>query len=486
MRDELLERAEPVAHPRRVLEAEVSGKAGELLPGQRHRVHGVVQLEPVERARRELRAPLAAERPERTRLRHDLPALFAALEVDVALGPRGTRVGRRAQLAEEAELLERGLELRPEHAPLHAVERPEGRLDRGALSSTREVRAQARAQVARLADVEHRAVAVVEEVDAGQGRSARDEGALRAELPRARRRQRDEIADGAGAALLREAHEPDEDLRGGDRIRKRAVAWLDRHAEEMRELPQRDALAPAGEQAAREPDGVEDGRGAAAARQTLDRAVEERHVEASVVRDERGVARELEETPERELDARRLPEVLLPDSGQRRDEARQRGARIDERLERVDDLERAHAHGPDLADAAGLRGEPGRLEVEDDELGLLERHVRVRIVREADARPDEGKPRVAVDDVAEERAGERGRGPLEREQHPRRLVRADRTVPRLHELDEPVGGIERELHRSSLDEHTFAYKTGQKRSQKRRKGRLLLEEPALVGISCGA
>ena len=197
-------------------------------------------------------------------------------------------------------------------------------------------------------------------------------------------------------------------------------------------------------------------------------------VEARVVRDERRVARELEKAPERELDARRPPQVLLPDPGQRGDEAGQRGAGVDERLERVDDLERAHAHRTDLADAAGLRGEPGRLEVEDDELGLLERHVRVRIVREPDARPDEGEPRVAVDDVAEQRAGERDRGPLEREQHASGLVRADRPVPRLHELDEPVGGVERELHRSSLDEHTFALQDRARNgSQKRRKGRLL-------------
>ena len=93
-----------------------------------------------------------------------------------------------------------------------------------------------------------------------------------------------------------------------------------------------------------------------------------------------------------------------------------------------DDLERPHPHRTDLADAAVLRGQPGRLQVEDDELRVLQRHVRVRIVREPDPRPDEGEPRVAVDDVVEERAGERDRGPLEREQHASGLLRRDRAV----------------------------------------------------------
>ena len=160
-------------------------------------IRRVVDLEPVERPRRELGAPLAAERPERPRLRHDPPALVPPLEIDVPLRPGRARVRRRAQLPEKPELLERGLELRPEHAPLDAVERPEGRLDRRSLPSAREVRAQARAQIAGLADVEHRPLAVVEEVDARRGRRARDERALRAELPRPRRCERHEVADRA-------------------------------------------------------------------------------------------------------------------------------------------------------------------------------------------------------------------------------------------------------------------------------------------------
>jgi hypothetical protein len=41
------------------------------------------------------------------------------------------------------------------------------------------------------------------------------------------------------------------------------------------------------------------------------------------------------------------------------------------------------------------------------------------------------------------------------EQTARGLLRSDRSPPLLHELDEPVGGIESELHADMLGEHTF-------------------------------
>ena len=81
------------------------------------------------------------------------------------------------------------------------------------------------------------------------------------------------------------------------------MARLARRAEEVRELAQREALAPPVQQAAREPDGVDDGRGDPPAGQALDRTVEEADVEAGVVRGERRVAREREEPPDRQLRA---------------------------------------------------------------------------------------------------------------------------------------------------------------------------------------
>ena len=218
----------------------------------------------------------------------------------------------------------------------------------------------------------------------------------------------------------------------------------------MRERGEREALAPALEKPPREPDRVDDRRRDAPAGEPLDLALEEREVEARVVRDERRVAREAEEAADGQLRARRPPQVGVADPGERGDVGRERRARVDERLERVLDRERADAHRADLADAAAARGEPGRLEVEDDELGVLDQDVGVRRVGEPDARAEPGEPRVALDDVLEQRAGERSRRPLEREEHVRRVVRSDRPAPSLHELDEPIRSIERELHARRL------------------------------------
>ena len=223
---------------------------------------------------------------------------------------------------------------------------------------------------------------------------------------------------------------------------------LRRDAEEVREVGEREAPAPPVQEPAREPDGVEDRRGHAPAGHALDLPLEEAHVEARVVRDERRVAGEGEEAPNRDLGARCPPQVGLADSGEGGDEGRERGARIDQRLERVDDLEAANANGADLADPVAGRRESRRLQVEDDELGVLDRDLCVRLACETDPRAEPGEPGVAVDDVGEQRASERRGSALEREQDARRLLHAHRRPPRLHELDQAIGGVEGELHRS--------------------------------------
>src|SRR5213076_2637426 len=97
------------------------------------------------------------------------------------------------------QLLERGFELRAEHAPLHPVERAERGLHRGPLPLGPEVRAKSRAQIACAADVEHLVVRVAEEVDAGPLRRAEREMPLPVHAPRSRGGELDEIADGACA-----------------------------------------------------------------------------------------------------------------------------------------------------------------------------------------------------------------------------------------------------------------------------------------------
>src|SRR5438093_312057 len=89
------------------------------------------------RARRRPRAerplPAAPQRAELARFRADDDAVAAAAEVDVAVGSELARVCGRTQLADQAQLLERGLQLGAEHAPLDLLDRPERRLDGGAL-----------------------------------------------------------------------------------------------------------------------------------------------------------------------------------------------------------------------------------------------------------------------------------------------------------------------------------------------------------------
>ena len=119
------------------------------------------------------------------------------------------------------------------------------------------------------------------------------------------------------------------------------MARVGRRAEEVRELREREALAAAVQQAPREPDGVDDGRGDAPAGEALDGVVEEPDVEAGVVRGERRVAGEREEAADRELRPGRAAQLGVAQAGQARDRRRQRDARVDERLERLGDLERA-------------------------------------------------------------------------------------------------------------------------------------------------
>ena len=142
------------------------------------------------------------------------------------------------QLADEAELLERSLELGAEDAPLDPLRRAECRLNCGSLAVAAEVRPQPRAQVSRPADVEHLVVAAAEEVDAGPGRSAEREVALVHQPAAPCRGERAEIRDRPRAALLCEPDEREEQLGGCARVGQRAMARARVGADEPRELPE--------------------------------------------------------------------------------------------------------------------------------------------------------------------------------------------------------------------------------------------------------
>ena len=82
----------------------------------------------------------------------------------------------------------------------------------------------------------------------------------------------------------------------------------------------------------------------------------------------------------------------------------------------------------------------------------------MRLTREPDASPEPAEAGISCDDVREQRARDRGRRSIEREEDARGLLGVDGTVACLDELDEPIRGIEGKLHPSSLYEHMFAFK----------------------------
>ncbi len=263
---------------------------------------------------------------------------------------------------------------------------------------------------------------------------------------RARSRELDHFRERPCTAFLREPEEGDDDLGRREGVRQRAVTRLGRGTEEVRELREREPLAPAVQEPSREPHRVDHRRGHASARQTLHRVVEEADVEARVVRGERCVAGEREEPPDGDLGSRRAAQLHIAETGQPRDGRRKRDAGLYERLERLGDLERRDAHGADLADAVARGGQPRRLEIENDELRILDEDVLVGAACESDATAEPGEPGVAVHDVGEERVDERRRCALEREEHARGLLDSDGPAPRVDQLHEAVGGVEGELH----------------------------------------
>ena len=170
---------------------------------------------------------------------------------------------------------------------------------------------------------------------------------------------------------------------------------------------------------------------------------------------ERRVAGESEEAADRQLGSRCRAELDVAQPGEARDRRRQRHAGADESLEGLGDLESPNARRADLADPVARGGQSRGLEVEDDERRVLDDDLFAASVGEPDPRTEPGEPRVALDDVREQRVGERRRRPLERKQRPSGVLGSDRSPPRLDQLDEAVGGVERELHAQSLYEHMF-------------------------------
>ena len=213
----------------------------------------------------------------------------------------------------QAQLLERGLELRAELAPLDPLERAERRLDRGPLAAAREVRAEPRAEVSRLADVEHGVVPVAEEVD------ARACAALRRRAP---------ASSAAGARAARRARAPPRacarlaPARAREaRSRISAVASASGSARWHGEVavPKKCASAASEKRSLRRWRSLRASQTVsstgAATRRPERRSTSpsrKRDVEARVVRRERGVAREREEAADGHLRPRGAAQVGAP------------------------------------------------------------------------------------------------------------------------------------------------------------------------------
>ena len=312
---------------------------------------------------------------------------------------------------------------------------------------------------------------VAEEVDAGQRRRAERERALAVDAAPPRRRQLDEVGDRARAALLRETDQLEQDLGGRLRIRQRAVARARARPEEVRERGEPEARRAAGEQAAREPDRVDDGRGEPPAAEAQHRRVEERHVEARVVRDEHRVAGELEEARRRErrrCGARRRSRSSIPVSAAICSGSRSRG------LTSVCNVDASSSASMRTAPISQICERPGespvvsRSTTQNAASSSSRAPRRAAGERDAAAAPREPRIRRATTSSSSDRAmpfGQVG----EREERAGRLLDRNRAAPLLDELDEPVRGIEPKLHPSDA-RRTYV-------RVQARKGRPLLGRP---------
>ena len=364
----------------------------------------------------------------------------------MTVGPRAARVRRWPQLAQEAQLLERRLELRARLRPLDALQRAERRLDRGSLPSAGEVRPEPRAEVACTTDVERQALAAVEDVDAGPRRRAGDERALHVQPPGAGRGELDEVGERPRAALLREPEQAHEDLRRGLRVGERPVARRGRDAEEVRER--------------REPEALVRSASSRFASQTVSTtgAAMRRPVRSSTSRSRKARSK-------RALCA--TSAASPANARKRRIASSTRGAprsagRLDagERGHRRPAAARAGRRASRRCPRARARGRAARRSRRSASCAASGRSSRGRRRRSArrsswTSCPEapRARPRLRARRAARRRRRRRraasGRAPSGRSRARRGSApprRRDRPAPRLDELHEPVGGVERELH----------------------------------------
>ena len=226
---------------------------------------------------------------------------------------------------------------------------------------------------------------------------------LAVDPPRARRGQLFELGQRRGTAFEGQIDETQKHLGGRLGVRQRAVARLHRDAEEVRQRPEARPLDPPTEQVPGERNRVDHGRRDPLPGHPLELPIDEADVEAGVVGDEHGLAGERHELPERLAHAGRRAQLGVGKPCEAAHLARQRDAGSDERLEEPVLPKPPDPDGADLADPRRRDREPRRLEVEDDEAGLVEPRILRIGERHVGAAP--GQPVVEVDQGPEQGAG---------------------------------------------------------------------------------
>ncbi len=259
------------------------------------------------------------------------------------------------------------------HHPVHGRDLLEQVLDLLALVAV-EVRADPRAEVRGLADVQDGSVPSAEQVHTGGVREMVGEPDLAEVRASTSAARLPEIAERADPEPLAEPHEPLEDLGGGARVVERAMRGAHRRPEVLGEGPQLHVGHVGPHDPPSEPGRAHGGIGQRRVAEVEERGVQEPDVVARVVRNEDRAAEELEQARHHRSDRRSVGDVAIGDARQVRDEARDRRPRIDQRVERSDPLAVSQLDRPDLGDGPVGRRPPGRLEIEDAEVDLVERH----------------------------------------------------------------------------------------------------------------
>ena len=300
--------------------------------------------------------------------------LDGELEPAGLLGELGTPVVARPVLGDQPQLADLGLQLGGADHRVDLLGQRDHLGHPGAHLAGGEVLTDPDPQVDALADVEHRAARVAEQVDPGAGRQGVGEMALAA-------LRRGDLG-GEGAQLLQAVHpdsaepgdQPVQHVHGGPRVRQRPVVGGHLGTEkpcQAGELAVRRLVT--GQHPAGQPDGVQavvarpDHAGLLAGRP------QEPQVERGVVRHQHGVAGELQERRQHAGDARGVGHHGVGDPGQHRDEGRDGGLRVDQRLELAEHHAAADLDGADLGDRAGQRGAAGGLQVDHHEGDLAQR-----------------------------------------------------------------------------------------------------------------